>query len=201
MRITSHHSYEEQQFEGLAATSKNYEQSEFLNCRFRNCQFSESVFKACSFHSCLFEACGLEMLRIEKSVFKDTRFVKSKMLGIDWSAAAWGRREIAQALKTIDFQGCALNYSSFLGLNLEGIRFLDCVLHEVDFSEALLRRADFSGSDLQRAIFRNTDLREANFSQARNYSISPQLNNISKAHFSLPEAMGLLYAMDIQLDE
>jgi uncharacterized protein YjbI with pentapeptide repeats len=120
-------------------------------------------------------------------------------MGINWTKASWGKREIAQLVKAADFQGCMMNYSSFLGLNLQGVNFVGCTLLEVDFSEIDLRKADFSDSDLERAIFRNSDIREADFSKARNYTLSPQLNKIKGAKFSLPEAMSLLYSMDIDL--
>ena len=76
---------------------------------------------------------------------------------------------------------------------------IDCLAMEVDFSNALLQKANFHGTDFERAIFRNTDCREADFRGAKNYAISPMINNITKAHFSLPEAMSLLYTMDINL--
>lgn len=174
--------------------------AEFLDCKFSQCSFNEAVLENCIFRDCSFDDCNLDLCRVDKSTFKQTGFEHSKMLGINWTNASWGRKEISQLIKTIDFKACVLNYSSFMGLDLTGIKLVDCTLHEVDFSEAVLRKADFSGSDLQRAIFRNTDLREADFSTARNYSISPSLNNIKQAKFSLPEAMSLLYSMDIQLD-
>ncbi len=201
MNLSSHQTYEGETFAGTEAGGLGIEESEFLNCEFRRCKFGETHFLTCTFRDCRFEDCSLEMMRVDKSVFKNTQFNDCKMLGIDWTMASWGRREIAQLIKTINFKGCVLNYSSFMDLNLNGTNFLDCTLQEVDFSEAMLRKADFSGSDLQRAIFRATDLREADFRKARNYSISSQLNNIAKARFSLPEAMNLLYSMDIQLDE
>jgi len=42
-------------------------------------------------------------------------------------------------------------------------------------------------------------LTEADLSKARNYLIDPGLNQLKKAKFSLPEAMSLLYNMDIIL--
>jgi fluoroquinolone resistance protein len=201
MKLSSHQSFEEQVFNHVEDSGSLIEQSDFLSCRFQRCDLGQAQLKSCTFRECLFEDCGLEMMRVENCVFKNTQFERSKMLGIDWTLASWGRREIAQLIKTINFKDCVLNYSSFMGLNLNGIQFLNCSLLEVDFSEASLLKADFSGSDLQRAIFRATDLREADFRKARNYSISPQLNNITRARFSLPEAMALLYAMDVRLEE
>ena len=51
------------------------------------------------------------------------------------------------------------------------------------------------------ATYLNTNLSEANLSQARNYLIDPGLNELKKTKFSLPEAMSLLYNMDIILTD
>jgi uncharacterized protein YjbI with pentapeptide repeats len=72
---------------------------------------------------------------------------------------------------------------------------------EVDFREADLTDGDFSGTDLSGIIFMNTVLDGADFRRASNYNISPMENSISKAVFSLPEAISLLYSMDIQLED
>ena len=76
---------------------------------------------------------------------------------------------------------------------------LDCSAVEVDFREADLSRADFSGTDLSNSLFSKTDLSGADFSQARNYHLDPGQNKLKGAKFSLPEAMSLLYAMEIDL--
>ena len=81
------------------------------------------------------------------------------------------------------------------------MKFLNCTLIGVDFREADLRQADFSGSELTDSLFLHTDLREANFSKARNYSLAPAENNLKKARFALPEALALLYGLEIVLDE
>ena len=44
-----------------------------------------------------------------------------------------------------------------------------------------------------------TDLTGADFRDAKNYVIHPALNKLSKARFSLPDAMNLLYCMDIEI--
>jgi uncharacterized protein YjbI with pentapeptide repeats len=69
----------------------------------------------------------------------------------------------------------------------------------VDFREADLSKADFGGSDLSDSLFLNTTLVEADLSRARNYTIAPNANELRKAKFSLPEAMSLLYNLDIDM--
>ena len=72
---------------------------------------------------------------------------------------------------------------------------------DVDFRETDLSQADFAGTNLCDSLFLATDLTEADLSQARNYQIDPSQNTVRKAKFSLPEAMSLLYGLDIVLVE
>jgi len=44
-------------------------------------------------------------------------------------------------------------------------------------------------------------LTEADFTGAKNYAIAASSNTLKKTKFSLPEAMGLLYSLDIVLTE
>ena len=111
----------------------------------------------------------------------------------DWPANELGPK--------IEFYSSSLNHSTFIGLNLNGIPVVNCQAVNVDFREADLSDSDFSGSNLSDSLFIHTNLTAADLSQARNYSIDPGLNNIKKARFLLPEAMSLLYNMDIILDE
>jgi hypothetical protein len=72
---------------------------------------------------------------------------------------------------------------------------------DVDFREADLSQADFAGTDLTGSLFSNTNLTEADLSDARNYHIAPGQNVLTRAKFSLPEALSLLYNLDIALAE
>ena len=53
---------------------------------------------------------------------------------------------------------------------------------------------------MDNSILVDTDLSRANLSKARNYQIDASQNVLKGARFSLPEAMSLLYSMDIILD-
>ncbi len=66
-------------------------------------------------------------------------------------------------------------------------------------SGASLPGSDFSGTDLAGSLFNATDLSGADLSAARNYAISPAANRLKGAKFSLPEAMALLYCLDIKV--
>ncbi len=199
MKILSESVYEAQIFIEADLSGTLLEKSEFITCEFQLCNFSESSLQSCIFRECSFLKSNLDLMKVDRSVFKNTQFKDCRLMGVNWTRASWGKRALAQLVKTINFQDSILNYSIFMGLSLNKVKFTGCALIEADFSETDLRKADFSDCDLDRAIFRNSDLREVDFSKARNYVISPQLNNISKAKFSLPEAMSLLYSMDIDL--
>ncbi|MDK2982016.1 MAG: hypothetical protein PWQ55_2363 [Chloroflexota bacterium] len=199
MELTDHTVYEVVTLENLEAENLTLEGADFVACEIKHCQFSETHFNRCSFRNCNFEDCNLDLVQVNRCVFKSCQFTRCKMMGINWTEASWGRQEIAQLIKKINFKECVLNYSSFMELKLKGIEIIDSLAMEVDFSNAMLQKANFHGTDLERAIFRNTDCQHADFRGAKNYAISPMINNIAKAHFSLPEAMSLLYTMDINL--
>ncbi len=137
-------------------------------------------------------------------MFTNTRFEDSKIIGVNWAKASWGKAssgksEIHQLLRSIDFFNCVINYASFTGLNLIGIELRKCIARDVDFSDANLTRTNCSFTDFANSQFRHTDLTEADFTGALNYFIQPHLNTLTKARFSLPEALSLLYNLDIEI--
>jgi fluoroquinolone resistance protein len=161
-------------------------------------QFQRKRLRNCVFRDCSFDNCDLSLITVLKSSFKDTRFEKSKLVGLDWGKAAWGGKKTS--LKAFDFFGCLLNFSSFVGLNLEKIIVQDCIAHDVDFSQADMSKSNLRGSDFTNSRFRQTNLRSADLIGAKNYSIDPGANDIQQAKFSLPEAMSLLFSMDIKIE-
>ncbi len=172
--------------------------SQFYDCEFVRCSFVESEFRNCRFVNCVFRQCDLSLVRVARSTFSGTRFEESKVIGVNWALADWPATGLGDSL---GFFKSAISHSTFIGLRLTGIQIKDCVAVDVDFREADLSRADLSGTDLDGSVFGNTDLTNADLSQARNYHIDPGQNVLSQAKFSLPEAMSLLYSLDIVLVE
>jgi uncharacterized protein YjbI with pentapeptide repeats len=123
---------------------------------------------------------------------------ESKIIGVDWTHADWSSTKLGDP---IGFYKCDLSHSTFIGLSLKNIQINDCVAKNVDFREADLSEANFSDTDLSESLFNGTNLTEADLSQARNYDIDPGQNVLKRAKFSLPEAMSLLYSLDIILTE
>lgn len=190
--------YSDQTFSGLAAGAQQVEGSEFQDCVFKDCRMREAQFTGCSFKDCRFIACDLSLARVLHSRFSGCQFTDCQLLGINWSEADLPRTRLQ---KPFDFMRCGLNHATFIQLDLKGIRMQDCSAHNVDFSDADLSRAALCGTDFENSRFVHTDLSAADLRGASSYSISPLLNTLKQAHFSLPEALSLLYNLDILLDE
>lgn len=198
-KISSAKRYTDQHFNHLLMDNTQINTSEFFDCEFEECSFVESIFHQCRFINCTFSGCDLSLVQLPESSFSGTIFQNSKCIGINWALAAWP--ETGQLGNPIRFKKCALNHSTFIGLNLGGIQLVDCIAVDVDFREADLSQVDFSGTDLSDSLFNNTNLRESDLSRARNYLIDPASNQLKRARFSLPEAMSLLYSLDINLSD
>ena len=147
---------------------------------------------------CTFVRCDLSLCSVEECSFTTTEFIDSRIIGVNWTEASWPALGLFDA---IGFERCAISHSTFVGLRLRRVKIVDCVAHDVDFAEANLSEAVCVGTDFKDSRFLHTDLSEADFTGARNYAIAPTLNTLRKARFSLPEAMALLYGLDIILTE
>jgi fluoroquinolone resistance protein len=197
-KISSNTEYSDQVFVNLRLSAVKVASSQFFDCGFSDCTFTESVFQKCRLANCVFQACDLSLLQVPESVFSTTRFEDSKIIGVNWAQADWPSTGL---WKPPEFVNSIISHSTFIGLSLEGMLIKDCVALDVDFREADLSHADFTGTDLSRSLFKDTNLTEADMSQARNYEIDPGQNILKGAKFSLPEAMSLLYSMDINLSD
>jgi fluoroquinolone resistance protein len=196
--IHSQTHYADQVFKEIHLERGELVSSEFYDSVFVRCSFAESVFRNCRFVNCVFQGCDLSLVRVPETRFSSTRFENSKVIGVNWTQADWPTAGLGNP---VGFFKSAISHSTFIGLSLKGIQIKDCVAVDVDFREADLSQADFSGTDLSKSIFGNTILSEADFSRARNYHIDPAQNVLKQAKFSLPEAMSLLYSLDIVLVE
>ena len=187
-------------FDKLSNTAQLIHAVEFTECTFNNCNFSESIFKHCMFEKCEFLDCNLSLVKVPGSRFLDVNFIKSKLIGINWSEGVFKTKSLLQR-KPFDFNHCVLNHSVFFGLDLEDIKMSRCSVINANFEETNLSRADCSKSDFKNAHFNRTNLTETNFIGAVNYAISSQANTLKKTRFSLPEAISLLYNLDIVLED
>ncbi len=195
-RIKSQAQYQDESFREIILDGAQITRSQFYDCTFTECSFAETELLKCRFSNCVFEGCDLSLMRVTDSAFSDTRFLDSKVLGVNWTLADWSTNLFGEGLI---FQTCSINHSTFLGLQLKGISIVDCVASNVDFRETDLSQSNLSGTDFSESLFNQTKLIEADFRRAINYDINPSQNPLTKAKFSLPEAMSLLFSMDIEL--
>jgi fluoroquinolone resistance protein len=194
--IISGNRYTDQEFNNVHLDGFQIISSEFVDCTFNQCSFVETELIKCRFVNCAIRGCDLSLIKIPESMLSSICLEDSKIIGVNWTQADWTAAILG---KPLHFSKSTLNHSTFIGLNLVGMQILNCNVVDVDFREADLTGADFSGSDLTESLFLHTKLREANLAQARNYSINPGLNDLQAARFSMPEAISLLYNMDIEL--
>ncbi|MEN8126330.1 MAG: pentapeptide repeat-containing protein [Planctomycetota bacterium] len=188
--------YIEQAFEKVEYSNKKILAKEFVECSFVQCDFSESVFQNCKFMECEFQQCNLSLLKLIGSSFANTRFEDSKVIGVNWTEISWPKIKLSYPIK---FVKCDISLSTFIGLDLREIVIKECRACDVDFREADLTKAELACTDFSKSQFFETNLTSADFSYARNYSIDIYQNKITKAKFSLPEALSLLDAVDIEL--
>lgn len=188
--------YTDRTFRGIDQSGGNISESEFYDCVFEACSFLEVRFEKCRFVQCSFQNCDLSVIHVPGSSFTAVRFVGSKLIGVDWTQAHWPAERLDGAL---GFERCALSHSTFIGLSMPRLQVRDCEAVDVDFREARLTGADFRGTNLTESLFLGTDLTGADFSQARDYRIDVRQNVVKGAKFALPEAVSLLYSLDIVL--
>ncbi|MEM8860817.1 MAG: pentapeptide repeat-containing protein, partial [Chloroflexota bacterium] len=140
------------------------------------------------------ENCDLSLISVQDSSFREVKFIKTKVVGVNWTAADWPN--IPPSKSPINFSECVLDYSTFIGLTLNRIKFENCKANDLEFSDASLVGADFRGTTLTKSRFNNTNLTEANFEGASEYNIDVTKNNLRKAKFSLPEAYALVHSIE-----
>jgi fluoroquinolone resistance protein len=193
--ISSGSAYDEQTFRDLRMDQERITSSRFSDCAFVHCSFAGCAFSDCRFVDCVFQYCDLGVARVPSSALSSVRFVDSKVVGVNWVDAKWTKKTAS----AISFERCVICRSTFFGLKLPALRVRECTAVDVDFREADLRGADLRGTDLSESLFSETNLAGADLRGARNYRISPARNVLTRTKFSMPEAMALLYCLDIVL--
>ena len=192
--LSTQREFTEVELRSLAADNEEIRGKAFYDCTFTKCSFRETKFAYCNFNDCPFVDCDLSLASLGNSTFRDTHFERSLLVGVNWTLADWP--DFTNQAQ-IGFHKCTVDYSTFIGLKLEKIQFTECSVKDVDFSDANLKEANFSRAVLEKSQFRNTILAKANFEGATDYQINPTHNDITQARFSMPEAMSLLYGLNI----
>ncbi len=186
----------EQTFRGLKAAGEPLNRVRIESCQFIDCDFSASVWRSVVLQECQFIRCNLGLWQLPYSELASVQFEDCKLLGVDWTRAAWPDLGLTPRLQ---FRRCLLDDSTFFGLALDEMVLTGCQARDVDFRDCHLRRADLRDSDLAHSLFGNTDLRAANLTEARDYDIDLRHNQLKGAKFSRFEALRLLDSLEIEL--
>ena len=190
--------YDSQEFKNANHKGGVIKSKEFESCTFSKCSFRDCVFQYCAFKDCVFRASDLSFVHFEGCTFVNCRFENCELIGINWAETAWSKGRLREP---VHFVECALNHSIFIGLNLRDITISKCAALDVDFTDCDLTQCDCRFTDFADSRFLHTNLTRADFTGAKNYAIAASSNTLKKTKFSLPEAMGLLYSLDIVLTE
>lgn len=185
--------HQEKTFENVDYTEKDLSEREFINCSFINCDFSKSNLSNNDFVDCQFERCNFTMAVLDKSTLSKVYFSHCKILGVNFS-------KCNSLLFSVDFQHCALDYSSFFRRKMKKTKFKDCSLKDVDFEEADLTSSVFDHCDLSNTGFKLSILEKVDFRTSRNYIIDLDLNKVKKAKFHYMGIVGLLAKYDIDIE-
>ena len=165
----------------------------FHDCTFIDCDFTESTFSHCTFIDCTFKSCELSLITVEACRFNGVQFHDTKLMGVNWSKAAM--------FKQISFVHCNISYSTFMELDLSRAAITHCEAKETYFAETNLTKANCTHTNFIDSKFMHTNLTRTDFTGAQNYFISPMQNILKKTKFAMPEAISLLYGLDIILDD
>ncbi len=185
-------------FADLSLDHKIIENKTFDRCKFSSLSSIETTFRSCKFIECAFVHSNLSASVMTNTSFIETEFEECKLIGINWTQAKW---PLVKLRSPFSFYKSDISQSSFFGLNMNSIIIEECKAHDVDFREADLSDGRFVLTDLEKSLFLHSNLYSADFTEAINYFIDPNENDIRKAQFSMPDAMNLLRAFDIVIDE
>lgn len=186
----------DERFQRIDLRGRRFVEKRFEDCIFERCDAQETQFISCYFGGCRFIDCDMSQLTLRGTRFSNVYFERCKLMGINWTDVAWSKF-VADA--PISFDGCSLDYGTFLGLRLHNVRMSDCSAQEVDFREAALVGADLTGTEFAGTLFQRTNLQAANLVGAKQFAIDPRHNDLTAARFALPDALLLLEMLGIEL--
>lgn len=184
--------YYHEQFTALSLSGETVSSIRFEACTFSECRLVDCKFEKCVFIDCKFEGCTISAVNPDKSRFLQPQFHRCKVMGFDWAKAA--------KLQDISFDDCLLDYSNFSSLRFPKIHMVKCSAKEARFVETDMSDGIFTGTDFQGSTIFKSNFTRADFRQAKNYNLDVRNNVIKNARFSLPEALSLLYGLEITIE-
>nr|UHJ79941.1 pentapeptide repeat protein [uncultured bacterium] len=171
--------------------SANLDGKQFSRCTFRRIACNDSSWNRARFEDCVFESCDLSRIRTVKLALRTVTFKACRVMGVDWSDLAPN--------PDCTFEGCNLQYSSFIETNLIRTAFLHCRLVDVNFVACRLNKVNFAGSDLSGATFDSCDLSRAVFSDAIGLYFDPAKNKSQQTRISVATAVVLARSLGLRV--
>ena len=193
--------YVGEEFTGLRLEGGEVNGILFEDCLFTDCRLEGVALRGCRFTGCHFRGCRLGGLKADNVQAMGNSFEGCVVLGLDWSALLDPRKQDLGFLPFDSFARCTLHHCVFFHLDMRKFSFAGCDLAGSFFEGCRLSGADFSGCPLRGASFSHCDLTGADFRRAQEYSFSTEGNQVKGAKFSMPEAVGRLYGLGLQIEE
>ena len=193
--------YCEEAFSKLQKSGEELSGLLFEDCFFSKCRFTELVVKNCQFSGCRFENCKISAPKFRGSQMLSCDFSHCDLSGVDWSALLDERKRKMGFLPFDSLTECSLRHCVFFGLDLKEFDFSSADLSDSFFDDCQLEKANFSGCQLAGVSFSQNNLMGADFRGATNYLFSLEGNRGKGARFSLPEAVNLLSALGVIVED
>lgn len=190
-----------EEFSKLEWTGEEFHGILFEDCLFTDCKATEVTIRNCQFSGCRFEKCRIVAPKFQGTQVLSSDFSQCALSGVDWSSLLDERKREMGFLPFDSLTGCSLRHCVFFGLDLKKFDFSGADLTGSSFDGCNLSEANFSLCQLQGSTFSQDDLTKADFRGATDYFFSLEGNRIKGAQFSLPEAVNLLAALGIRLEE
>jgi uncharacterized protein YjbI with pentapeptide repeats len=185
--------FENLNLQNIDYTIENLAKGEYEACTFINCNFANVDLSYFVFIDCIFDGCNMSLTKVHQVLFREVRFISSKMIGLQFGTA----NEFGLS---ISIDTCTLSNASFYKTKLKETIFKNSKMNDVDFSDADLSGAVFENCDLFNAIFDNTNLVKADFRTSVNYSIDADRNKINKSKHATAQLGGLLEKYKLEIE-
>ena len=173
----------------------------FEDCLFTGCRLEGALVENCQFSGCRFEGCKITAPKFRGTQMLSCDFADCALSGVDWSALLDERKREMGFLSFDSLSGCSLRHCVFFGLDLKSFNFSRTDLSGSVFDGCRLEGASFQECRLGGASFAQNDLSGADFRGAEEYFFSLESNRVKGARFSLPEAVNLLSALGVVIEE
>lgn len=190
-----------EEFQELILEDQSVEKCVFEDYIFENCKFQELLLKGCLFSGCVFIKCRFSGLHIKNTEALGNTFRACSLTGVNWSDLLEEKKREMGFLPFDLLERCTVRHSVFYRLNLRKFDFTGCDLAGSYFDECDLSESSFRETLLKGSSFSQNNLSAADFRGAADYCFSLTNNRAQKAKFSLPEAVNLLAALGIVIED